>query len=222
MASDESWKDKYFRELEESEHKEKQWQTERHLLERMLVRTSLASEGQSDELDGLLGRVREDLRQKKLDVESWRELQDEIDRQITLLDESHERARRAAPSVAAPELAKEAPAEEELELADRTQQLRIARRVGQLLGQMLQQVSLESQVEARARGLQKMLLGSNDWTVLRKGWIRWPIWSLKRLPAASANSRRFLSAWTSAWRPCASTSPSRAVCTSRVRGIRKP
>ena len=169
MASDESWKDKYFRELEESEHKEKQWQTERHLLERMLVRTSLASEGQSDELDELLGRVREDLRQKKLDVESWRELQDEIDRQITLLDESHERARRAAPSVAAPELAKEAPAEEELELADRTQQLRIARRVGQLLGQMLQQVSLESQVEARARGLQKMLLGSNDWTVLREG-----------------------------------------------------
>ena len=98
MASDASWKDKYLRELDESEQKEKQWQTERHLLERMLVRTSLASEGQSDQLDELLGRLRDDLRRQSFDVQGWRELQDEIDRQITLLDENHERAPAATPS----------------------------------------------------------------------------------------------------------------------------
>ena len=90
MASEESWKDKYLRELDEAEQKEKQWQAERNVLERMLVRTSLASEGQSDQLDDLLGQLRDDLRKQSLDVERWRVLQDEIDRQITLLDETHE------------------------------------------------------------------------------------------------------------------------------------
>ncbi|KXS51876.1 MAG: hypothetical protein AWU57_3743 [Marinobacter sp. T13-3] len=79
MASEESWKDKYLRELDESERKEKQWQAERNVLERMLVRTSLASEGQSDKLDDLLGQLRDDLRKQQVDVERWRTLQDEID-----------------------------------------------------------------------------------------------------------------------------------------------
>ncbi|NWO04985.1 MAG: diguanylate cyclase [Alteromonadaceae bacterium] len=171
MASDASWKDKYLRELDESEQKEKQWQTERHLLERMLVRTSLASEGQSDQLDELLGRLRDDLRRQSFDVQSWRELQDEIDRQITLLDENHERAPAASPSSSPPAPVSDAStdAADSMELADNSQQLRIARRVGQLLGQMLQQVSLEPKVEAQARGLQKTLLASNDWAVLRDG-----------------------------------------------------
>lgn len=168
MASEESWKDKYLRELDESEQKEKQWQAERNVLERMLVRTSLASEGQSDQLDDLLGQLRDDLRKQSLDVERWRGLQDEIDRQITLLDENHERSKRVA-TAASPEPVADADTDDDLELADRSQQLRIARRVGQLLGQLLQQVSLDPKAEARARGLQKTLLGSNDWSVLREG-----------------------------------------------------
>ncbi|XKH02505.1 diguanylate cyclase [Marinobacter nauticus] len=162
MASEESWKDKYLRELDESERKEKQWQAERNVLERMLVRTSLASEGQSDQLDDLLGQLRDDLRKQQLDVERWRTLQDEIDRQITLLDESQPRSPQS------PETPKEEP-DEGIELAVDSQHLRIARRVGQLVGQLLQQVSLEPKVEAHARGLQKTLLGSNDWSVLREG-----------------------------------------------------
>jgi len=162
MASEESWKDKYLRELDESERKEKQWQAERNVLERMLVRTSLASEGQSDKLDDLLGQLRDDLRKQQVDVERWRTLQDEIDRQITLLDESQPRSSRP------PETPKEQ-ADEGLELAADSQHLRIARRVGQLVGQLLHQVSLEPKVEAHARGLQKTLLGSNDWIVLREG-----------------------------------------------------
>jgi len=168
MASEESWKDKYLRELDEAEQKEKQWQAERNVLERMLVRTSLASEGQSDQLDDLLGQLRDDLRKQSLDVERWRGLQDEIDRQITLLDENHERSKRVA-TAALPEPVADADTDDDLELADHSQQLRIARRVGQLLGQLLQQVSLDPKAEARARGLQKTLLGSNDWSVLRDG-----------------------------------------------------
>lgn len=168
MASEESWKDKYLRELDEAEQKEKQWQAERNVLERMLVRTSLASEGQSDQLDDLLGQLRDDLRKQSLDVERWRGLQDEIDRQITLLDENHERSKRVG-TAASPEPVADAHTDDDLELADHSQQLRIARRVGQLLGQLLQQVSLGPKAEARARGLQKTLLGSNDWSVLRDG-----------------------------------------------------
>jgi len=168
MASEESWKDKYLRELDEAEQKEKQWQAERNVLERMLVRTSLASEGQSDQLDDLLGQLRDDLRKQSLDVERWRGLQDEIDRQITLLDETHERSKRVG-TAASPEPVADAHTDDDLELADHSQQLRIARRVGQLLGQLLQQVSLGPKAEARARGLQKTLLGSNDWSVLRDG-----------------------------------------------------
>jgi len=168
MASEESWKDKYLRELDEAEQKEKQWQAERNVLERMLVRTSLASEGQSDQLDDLLGQLRDDLRKQSLDVERWRVLQDEIDRQITLLDENHERSKRVG-TAASPEPVADAHTDDDLELADHSQQLRIARRVGQLLGQLLQQVSLGPKAEARARGLQKTLLGSNDWSVLRDG-----------------------------------------------------
>lgn len=171
MASDEPWKEKYLRELDESEQKEKQWQAERNVLERMLVRTSLASEGQSDQLDDLLSELRNDLRKQTLDVDRWRRLQDEIDRQITFLDEAQETARRAPEPVSSPEPAPmpQARAGDGLEIADRTQQLRIARRVGELLGQLLQQVSLEPKAEARARGLQKTLLGSNEWAILRDG-----------------------------------------------------
>ena len=173
MASEESWKEKYLRELEESEHKEKQWQAERNVLERMLVRTSLASEGQSDQLDDLLGELRDDLRKQTLDVERWRGLQDEIDRQITLLDETQVHGANKVVPVTAPEPAPLAPpdagTDNGLDIVERNQQLRIARRVGQLLGQLLQQVSLDSKVEARARSLQKTLLGSDQWSVLRDG-----------------------------------------------------
>ena len=165
MASEDSWKEKYLRELEEAEHREKQWESERNLLERMLVRTSLASEGQRPELDELLGRLREDIRKKQINLQHWRELQDQIDRQITLLDE------QAGPQTALPTPEPKA-TDDHVDLADTTQRLRIARRIGQLLGQLLQQASLEPPAEAEARELQQTLLTSNDWEVLREGLNR--------------------------------------------------
>ena len=175
MASDQSWKEKYLQALESSDSREEQWQTERNTLERMLVRTSLASEGQSRELDRLLARVRRDLRKKTVDVEAWRELQEQIDRQVALLDERAE-AEQARPSPPSTDVvngnAEAAPGSDlrdERDLADSTQRLRIAQRVGELLGQLLDQVTLDSVAEARARELQRTLLSSNDWNELREG-----------------------------------------------------
>ncbi|MBN7768549.1 diguanylate cyclase [Marinobacter daepoensis] len=165
MASDDSWKEKYFRELEDAEHREQQWESERNLLERMLVRTSLASEGQRPDLDTLLAQLRSDLRKKRFDLQSWRELQDQIDRQIALLDEQ-------GPSRPAPVSPGAAERETGGEAEHHIQRLRIARRIGQLLGQLIQQVAFEPPTEAEARALQQTLLASQDWEVLREGLNR--------------------------------------------------
>ncbi|MDX1557434.1 MAG: diguanylate cyclase [Marinobacter sp.] len=189
MASDQSWKEKYLQELESADNREKQWKAERNTLERMLVRTSLASEGQAPELDRLLARIRKDLRKKRVDVDAWKELQDQIDRQVALLDErqsandrkpsffsrkpreqepQQQQQAHPEPLPENPEPAGPAPGNAQ-DIEDNAQRLRIARRVGQLLGQMLTQVSLEPAAEARARSLQQSLLASNDWEELREG-----------------------------------------------------
>lgn len=181
MTTDPSWKEKYLQELESADNRDKQWKAERNTLERMLVRTCLASEGQTPELDTLLARVRQDLRKNRVDVDAWKELQDQIDRQVALLDERQldGQDRRSLFSRRAPADEPEAPGLQEAHPAtvpgngqgieDHSQRLRIARRVGELLGQMLAQVALEPAAEARARALQQSLLVSSDWDELREG-----------------------------------------------------
>ncbi|KEF30242.1 hypothetical protein D777_03418 [Marinobacter nitratireducens] len=184
MTSDQSWKEKYLQELESADQREEQWKAERNTLERMLVRTCLASEGQAPELDKLLARVRKDLRKKKVDVEAWRELQEQIDRQVTLLDDQQPARKslfswkkKSEPDPEPDPVMADNQAElsgvvsrgDSIDLADNVQRLRIARRVGQLLGQLLSQVSLESGAEAQARTLQQSLLSSNNWDDLREG-----------------------------------------------------
>lgn len=181
MSSDQSWKEKYFRELESAEQREEHWKAERNTLERMLVRTCLASSGQASELDRLLDRVRSDLRKKKVDVESWRELQGQIDRQIALLDDMPAGGSEKHPGPAAAPAHEQKPDsetgagveapgnEDEADAGQESQRLRIARRVGHLLGQLLSQVSLEPDAEARARSLQRSLLTSDNWDELREG-----------------------------------------------------
>ena len=178
MASDQSWKEKYLQELESADHREQQWKAERHTLERMLVRTCLASEGQTPELDRLLARVRSDLRKKQVNIEAWQELQEQIDRLSTLLDERPpQAAEQRAGATAAPGSEPESPSEaitlsgmpDECTDDANSLRLRMARRIGQLLGQMLTQVSLDTAAEARARDLQKSLLSSDNWGELREG-----------------------------------------------------
>ncbi|NMT63255.1 GGDEF domain-containing protein [Marinobacter orientalis] len=255
MSSESAWKDKYLKALESSEEFESRWDRERNQLERMLVRTSLAAEGQDPQLDGLLAQLRGELRKGSPDSGSWQKLQDRIDRQVSALDEQKaETARRIRatlehlltalsshslfagdkdrlrglekrlrkpetlqlsftgwlsdfagilesglaqsgdqggrpgvfgrlfgsrePPPAAPVVAASGesvpPARDSTELdqgetEDASQRLRIARRVGDLLGHMLGQVALEPASEARARRLQELLLNSDNWDELREG-----------------------------------------------------
>lgn len=259
MSPEPSWKDKYLKELEASEVQEVRWEAEKNLLQRMLVRTSLASEGQSPELDKLLVRVRDEIRKGGFDFHVWEDLQDRVSGKVSTLDnlkaESDKRLRDTLEKLLAelhdyeafqpskarlrdlgkrlrktetlrqrftewlsefasvlhagleatsgqsdrhlsqkgffgkffgrsaedssddnsvppatdaigpdPSMELETPAEEET-----GQRLIIARRVGELLGQMLEQVSLEPASEARARRLQQNLLASDDWDELKEG-----------------------------------------------------
>lgn len=170
MSSDKFWKDKYFLELESAEHREKQWTAERNTLERMLVRTSLASKGQAPELDRLLDRVRSDLRKNKVDVDSWRDLQvailDDVPAQ-KVVNPPEETAQELKP-VATAAVVVDSPAEV-ADVENRSQRLSIARRVGHLLGHLLRQVSLEPDAETKARHLQRSLLSSDNWGELREG-----------------------------------------------------
>lgn len=170
MAPDESWKEKYFQEIESADDQEQKWKAERNALTRMLVRTSLASKGQRPELDQLLDRVREDLRRKKIDPDAWRDLQEQIDFQVARLDEpsvgSGAQPSRVEP--VPPSERRGVPGDSE-DLANESQRLRIARRVGELLGNLLDQISLDPAAEASARGLQQALLSSDDWGELREG-----------------------------------------------------
>lgn len=165
MASEESWKGKYLQELESADKRENQWGRERNILERMLLRTCVASEGKRPELDQLLARIRDDIRKNRIDVDAWLTLQEQLDQQIALLDQQP--AMDAVPAssqqgtAAAPGNGKD--------LEDDGQRLRIARRVGELLGRLLNQVSLETDAESRARTLQRMLLASENWEELREG-----------------------------------------------------
>ena len=184
MASDQSWKEKYLQELESADNREKLWKAERKTLKRMLVRTSLASEGQTPELDRLLALIRKDLRANHVDVDAWKELQDKIDREVARLDEgvtgndklSSVFSRKPREPELQPQNGQEPLSDHgepdpdnSKDLDDNAQRLRIARRVGELVRQMLTQVSLEPAAEARARVLQQALLTSNDWDELREG-----------------------------------------------------
>lgn len=88
MTASDEWKDKYFRQLENLEQAEQAWRDERHLLQRLLVRTCLAAEGQSASLDRLLDRLRDALRGESPEIGDLRRLQEDIDELVVGLDAS--------------------------------------------------------------------------------------------------------------------------------------
>ncbi|WP_323752148.1 diguanylate cyclase [Marinobacter sp.] len=164
MASEQSWKKKYQQVLKEAEQQERQCREQRELLERMLVRTSVASKGLRPELDQLLSRMRTALRRKTLDTEAWFRLQEQIDRQIALLDgektpaSDDDSARQPIPASGS---------DDGIDISDKDHRLLIARRVGNLLSQVLEKVTLDPDAELRARELQQTLLSNLDWSTLR-------------------------------------------------------
>ncbi len=88
MASEESWKQQYLQEREDAEALQQRWQGERHTLERLLVRTSFAAEGQDPNLDRLLAELREHLRRKDTQLEPLQRLQEKLDQQLVALEGS--------------------------------------------------------------------------------------------------------------------------------------
>lgn len=87
MASEESWKQQYLQELENTRERERQWQDERHTLERLLVRTSFAADGHEPALDRLLENLREMLRGKDTPIAQLRHLQERLDQQLVALED---------------------------------------------------------------------------------------------------------------------------------------
>lgn len=255
MTSEDSWKQKYLDELEDAERREKLWEGRVNALERMLVRTSLASEGQDIKLDQSLTELRRLLRNSEPDTDELHALQEQIDRRISYLDERRDRTvgeirtalqkllgivsgypqfrqhksglRALEKSIGEPLALRDAlpdwlhelcellhkhaeqsadpgqrstngvlgrllgrkkevddpgqenavgdsldvgaPVPEVWETASGDQRLRIARRVGELLGQLRKQVVLEPDADERARHLQDDLLRNDDWEQLRDG-----------------------------------------------------
>nr|WP_166269645.1 GGDEF domain-containing protein [Marinobacter caseinilyticus] len=75
------------KERESAEVRERDRETQTHVLERLVVRTSLAAEGQEPELDRTLAQLRDQLRKDNADLNPLRQIQDAIDRQLIALDD---------------------------------------------------------------------------------------------------------------------------------------
>lgn len=187
MTEETPWKEKYLKELEDAEQRGRIWEEQIQALERMLVRTSLAAEGQDSTLDEALAELRDLIRNQGVGRAEWKQLQARIDRCISQLDEARDKRKRAnkrslfgrllgrdEPEQEPPREAAADPEPDSVDLdtgdEDCTdQRLRIARRVGDLLGQLRKQVTLEPEADERARYLQEHLLSSDDWEELRDG-----------------------------------------------------
>lgn len=88
--SDQDWKEKYLAELEQHEKDEAQWRTEKHDLQRLLVRACLAAEGQDSKLDRLLAELRELARSDDPDAGKLRQLQGRLEEMVASFDETRE------------------------------------------------------------------------------------------------------------------------------------
>ena len=92
--SDQNWKAKYLKELEQHERDEKNWRAQRHDLQRLLVRACLAAEGQDGKLDELLVQLRELARSDDPDLVELRRLQGRLEKVVAGFDEARETAVR--------------------------------------------------------------------------------------------------------------------------------
>lgn len=84
----ERWKNKYFNKLEEVEQTEKRLNDHLHLLERVVVRVSLAAEGVDTQLDKELGSLRALLRREDHSVRELGQQLEQIEKRVLALDEN--------------------------------------------------------------------------------------------------------------------------------------
>lgn len=88
--TDQDWKEKYLAELEQHEKDETRWRSEKHDLQRLLVRACLAAEGQDSKLDTLLAELRELARAEDPDTGKLRSLQERLEDMVASFDETRE------------------------------------------------------------------------------------------------------------------------------------
>ncbi|MCH8499272.1 MAG: diguanylate cyclase [Marinobacter sp.] len=172
------------RHLQALEELQQAWHNERNVFQRLLVRTSLASEGINPQLDQLMEELRQLARKQEPDLVRMRALQGRLDQLLIALDDEPEPAsperqsllsrlfkRKAEDGRGASILSElqhdadaDAASDEEAEGAQR---LRIARRVAELVDHLLTKASLPASSRARATVLRDRLSSSNDWDILR-------------------------------------------------------
>lgn len=88
--NDQDWKAKYLAELEQHEQDEVQWRSDKHDLQRLLVRACLAAEGQDGKLDSVLTELRELARSEDPDPGKLRQLQERLETIVATLDETRD------------------------------------------------------------------------------------------------------------------------------------
>ncbi len=90
--SHDDWKQRYLDQLDTHERQEQHWRDEKHSLQRLLVRASLAAEGQDRGLDEVLGQLRDAARAEEPDMALLRGLQNRLDELVTGFDENRNQA----------------------------------------------------------------------------------------------------------------------------------
>ena len=170
--------------LQVLEELQQAWQSERNLFQRLLVRTSLASEGINPQLDRLMEELRQSARKREPDLDQLRALQGRLDQLLIALDDEPEAVPaerkgllkrlfkgKAGDGRAASihsELQNDAEIDAALEAkTDGEQRVRIARRVAELVDHLLTKATLPANSRARASVLRDRLSSSNDWEILR-------------------------------------------------------
>ncbi|PAV25425.1 GGDEF domain-containing protein [Tamilnaduibacter salinus] len=101
MTSSDSWKDQFLDASERLELEQSERRDERFALQRLLVRTSLAAEGQGPDLDEQLGELRELMRSNDVDLAALKSIQSRLDQLLDELDADRQRSERALGSALA-------------------------------------------------------------------------------------------------------------------------
>ncbi|WP_020409979.1 GGDEF domain-containing protein [Hahella ganghwensis] len=87
-SESERWKNKYFDKLEELEHQEADFKEQIHVLERLLIRVSLAAQGMDPKMDSDLNKLRAILRQEQLPTGELNRVLENIEASVLTLDKS--------------------------------------------------------------------------------------------------------------------------------------
>ncbi len=97
--SGEDWKQKYLDQLDQNERQETRWQEDKHTLQRLLVRATLAAEGQDQHMDELLAQLRDLARSDDPARSELLRLQNQLEELVSGLDERRTAAIKALQEV---------------------------------------------------------------------------------------------------------------------------